>query len=55
MDSGDNEIEDKRLANIYKELAKYYKFKFETWATMLKTPSFSVRTITYKNKPIVCN
>jgi len=44
MDSGDNEIEDKRVAYIYDQLVRSYKFKHDTWATMLKTASYNVRT-----------
>lgn len=43
MDIDDNEFEDKRLANIYNELLKCYKFKYDTWTTMLKTASYYVR------------
>lgn len=51
MESGDGEFDDKRLAFIYNELVKSFKFKYETWTNMLKTPSYSVRTTTVYRNP----
>lgn len=40
---GDNsDFDDKRLSYIYNELVKSFKFKPETWLSMLKTPEFYV-------------
>lgn len=43
MNSGDNsDFDDKRLSFIYNELVKSYKFKQDTWISMLKTTEFNV-------------
>lgn len=39
------EISDIRLAHIYVELVKTYKFKFEVWNIMMKSPDFEVSTL----------
>lgn len=44
MNSGDNysEFNDKRLAYIYNELTKRFKFKHDSWVNMMKTADNNV-------------
>lgn len=37
------EINDKRLAYIYKHLVRTWKFKVDKWDNMMKTAEFNVR------------
>lgn len=53
MNFGDNnELDDRRLTYIYNELVKSYKFKQDTWASMMKTPEFNVSK--FKSQSIIC-
>jgi len=50
MKSGENyESDDKRLTYIYNELVKSFKFKHDTWASMMKTPEFNVCILAKNN------
>lgn len=48
MSSGDNysEFNDKRLGHIYSELIKRFKFKNDSWVSMMKTADNNVCILT---------
>lgn len=50
MSSGDTigGFDDPRLMYIYNVLVKNYKFKKDTWVTMMETASFNVSTSTQR-------